>query len=96
MTYKLLQGSNVLKLPENIMFAANPQDQNYVDYLAWVSDGNTPDPEITTVAMLGVMAKGSYDSMIKRRNAEVIAQAQDSTLDPQTRINALLKLITGE
>ena len=50
--YKLLNGrredgeiyQNVLKKSEGISIPFDPANRHYQEYLAWVAEGNTPDP----------------------------------------------------
>tara|TARA_Y100000356_G_C11232692_1_gene275930 strand:+ start:12 stop:188 length:177 start_codon:yes stop_codon:yes gene_type:complete len=50
--YKLLNGrnedgeiyQNVLKKSEGISIPFDPDNRHYQEYLAWVAEGNTPDP----------------------------------------------------
>ena len=49
LTYKLLKHEdgteqNYIKKGKNIIVPKNPSNKDYQDYLAWVADGNTPDP----------------------------------------------------
>ena len=50
--YKLLNGrnedgeiyQNVLKKSEKISIPFDPDNRHYQEYLAWVAEGNTPEP----------------------------------------------------
>ena len=50
--YKLLNGrnedgeiyQNVLKKSEGISIPFDPDNRHYQEYLAWVAEGNTPEP----------------------------------------------------
>ena len=50
--YKLLNGrnedgeiyQNVLKKSEEISIPFDPDNRHYQEYLAWVAEGNTPEP----------------------------------------------------
>jgi hypothetical protein len=44
MTYQLTSGSTILRLVDNAFIPSDPRNRDYVEYLAWVNAGNTPEP----------------------------------------------------
>ena len=46
--YQLQQNNFVLRTADNAMIPSDPANFDYVNYLAWVAAGNTPDPIPTT------------------------------------------------
>ena len=44
MTYQLTQGDTILRLADNAFIPQDPANNDYQEYLAWVAEGNTPDP----------------------------------------------------
>jgi len=50
--YKLIKNSNnevscVRKLADNLVIPFDPDNTDYQQYLAWLAEGNTPDPADT-------------------------------------------------
>lgn len=44
MTYQLTQGNTILRLSDNAFIPPDPANTDYQTYLAWLEEGNTPDP----------------------------------------------------
>jgi hypothetical protein len=44
MTYQLTQGDTILRLADNAFIPPDPANTDYQTYLAWLSEGNTPEP----------------------------------------------------
>ena len=44
MTYQLTQGDTILRLTDNAFIPPDPANTDYAAYLAWVEEGNTPEP----------------------------------------------------
>jgi hypothetical protein len=44
MTYQLTQGDTILRLADNAFIPPDPANTDYQAYLAWLSEGNTPEP----------------------------------------------------
>ena len=44
MTYQLTQGDTILRLADNAFIPPDPANTDYAAYLAWVEEGNMPDP----------------------------------------------------
>jgi hypothetical protein len=44
MTYQLTQGDTILRIADNAFIPPDPANTDYQAYLAWVAEGNTPDP----------------------------------------------------
>jgi hypothetical protein len=44
MTYQLTQGDTILRLEDNAFIPPDPANTDYAAYLAWLEEGNTPDP----------------------------------------------------
>jgi hypothetical protein len=42
--YQLTQGDTILRLTDNAFIPPDPGNTDYAAYLAWVEEGNTPDP----------------------------------------------------
>ena len=42
--YRLIDEWNVLRLADNASVPFDPANTDYQEYLAWLSEGNTPDP----------------------------------------------------
>lgn len=44
MTYQLTTGDCILRLADNAYIPQDPANSDYAAYLAWLEDGNTPEP----------------------------------------------------
>ena len=44
MPYQLTQGDTILRLTDNAFIPPDPANTDYAAYLAWVEEGNTPEP----------------------------------------------------
>ena len=42
--YQLTTGDTILRLSDNAFIPQDPANTDYAAYLAWVEEGNTPDP----------------------------------------------------
>ena len=42
--YKLTQSTSILRIEDYASIPADPDNTDYQKYLAWVAEGNTPDP----------------------------------------------------
>lgn len=42
--YKLTLSTSILRIEDNAFIPADPDNSDYQKYLAWVAEGNTPDP----------------------------------------------------
>lgn len=42
--YKLTNSTNIKRIADGAFIPADPQNTDYADYLAWVAEGNTPEP----------------------------------------------------
>jgi hypothetical protein len=44
MTYQLTQGDLILRLADNAFIPPDPANTDYQAYLAWLAEGNSPEP----------------------------------------------------
>jgi hypothetical protein len=44
MTYQLTQGNCILRIADNAYIPFDPANTDYQAYLAWLAEGNTPEP----------------------------------------------------
>lgn len=44
MTYQLTQGDTILRVEDNAFIPPDPLNNDYLAYLAWLEEGNTPEP----------------------------------------------------
>lgn len=42
--YQLTSGESILRLTDNAFIPPDPANSDYQAYLAWLDEGNTPDP----------------------------------------------------
>jgi len=48
-TYQLTQNKNVVKRSDNSYIPFDPANTDYQQYLAWLAEGNTPEPAEETL-----------------------------------------------
>lgn len=44
MTYQLTTGETIRRLTDNAFIPPDPANRDYAEYLAWLEEGNTPEP----------------------------------------------------
>lgn len=44
MTYQLTQGDTIVRIADNAFIPPDPANTDYQRYLAWLEEGNTPEP----------------------------------------------------
>jgi hypothetical protein len=44
MTYQLTNGDTILRIADNAFIPPDPANTDYAAYLAWLDEGNTPEP----------------------------------------------------
>jgi len=44
MTYQLTTDDTILRIADNAWIPSDPANRDYQEYLAWLSEGNTPLP----------------------------------------------------
>lgn len=44
MIYQLTPGSSIHRLSDNAYIPPDPANTDYAEYLAWLAEGNTPEP----------------------------------------------------
>ena len=50
MTYTLTNSTTIIRDTDNAFIPADPANTDYQQYLAWVAEGNTPNPYIAPPA----------------------------------------------
>lgn len=61
MTYQLTQGDEIFRTTDGAFIPPDLSNSDYVVYLDWLEEGNTPDPDPTT-------ANYTWDQVLQKRN----------------------------
>ena len=61
MTYQFTQGDTILRIADGAFIPCDLSNSDYVAYLDWLEEGNTPDPDPTT-------ANYTWDQVLQKRN----------------------------
>lgn len=54
MTYQLTSGDIILRLADNAFIPPDPANNDYIEYLAWVEEGNVAQPYLKPTVIGGV------------------------------------------
>jgi hypothetical protein len=63
MTYQLTSGDTILRTTDGAFIPPDPGNRDYASYLAWLEEGNTPEPAPAPPAP-GPDYKGFYDGLL--------------------------------
>jgi len=89
--YKLTNSISILRLSDGASIPADTDNNDYVDYLRWLSNGNTPtpadtpDPKLQAAADIQALESGDMISRLVREYllADLEAKAVKSGVDPR-------------
>jgi hypothetical protein len=91
--YKLTATSgSIIRTTDDAGIPADPLNRDYQQYLAWIAEGNTPDPHIPpqpTQATLAAAVQGHLDATAR-------AKGYDSALSCVTYINSTVPQYKAE
>ncbi len=86
--YKLLQSLDVTRISDGAYIPANEGNRDYVDYLAWVSEGNTPEPADPPPAV--------YPRLSVRDFLALFTPEEKLAVKAATRVNDTVSLVYDE
>jgi hypothetical protein len=81
--YKLQQ-NGIKRLSDNAFIPQDNANRDYQEYLQWLAEGNTPEPEFTTDELKTItlnLLKNTYISMIKTTDDEYLAYQKRKELN---------------
>lgn len=90
--YRLTQGPSVIRTSDGSSIPPDPANRDYAEYLAWVADGNTPDPYIPPTPPVPTITKAQallYLLSIGKTEADV--DAEIAKLEPSARAVAQIE-----
>jgi hypothetical protein len=77
MTYQLTTGDNILRAADTAFIPPDPANTDYQAYLAWLEEGNTPEP--------APVASVTWDSIRAKRDQ--IIRETDWTMTPDASVD---------
>lgn len=90
--YKLTNTTSIIRLSDNAYIPADPANTDYANYLAWLAEGNTPEPSDVPDPRLSILNQIAEleASTTQRRLREALLTGDTSFIDSvDTQIAAL-------
>lgn len=92
MTYKLTNHTSILRLSDSACLPADHGNQDYLDYLKWLDEGNVPEPAdqpvIDPIGALTDALQAYMDAQAKDRGYDDLKTAITYRGDPNPRFAA--------
>lgn len=93
MSYKLTPSTSILRIADNAFIPADLDNKDYVEYLAWLDAGNTPEPlpepePVDPVPLLVAALQSHMDAAAKELGYDDLKTAITYRGDPNPRFAA--------
>ena len=81
--YKLTKYNSIIRLTDNACIPADERNTDYANYLAWVAEGNTPEPADLPDPLVEIYNKIAEleASITQRRLREALLTGDSSFID---------------